>query len=236
MRDSIHRVGQALPPASSSLHRAYAAGCALLALAGSSFAQQYTISTIAGGAPPATPAPATSVSIGRPQRVAVDRAGNVYFTSLNCVFKLDAGGTLTRVAGNSRAGYSGDGGPATQAQLNDPAGMAIDSSGDIFIADTGNNVVREATPDGKIQTVAGNGTPGYSGDFDVATQAQLHAPSGVAVDGSGNLYIADTGNSTIREVTTDGSISTFAGDGFAAYFGDAGTPCLLYTSPSPRDS
>jgi trimeric autotransporter adhesin len=224
MRDCILKVGQALPPANSLLHRACAAGCALLALAGLSFAQQYTISTVAGGAPPSTPVAATSISIGRPQRVTADAAGNFYFTSLNCVFKVDSGGTLTRIAGNSRAGYSGDGSPATQAQLNAPAGLAIDASGDIFIADAGNNVVREITPDGKIQTVAGNGTQGYSGDFDVATQAQLHSPSGVAVDAAGNLYIADSGNNVIREVTTDGSISTFAGDGLASYSGDAGTP------------
>jgi uncharacterized protein (TIGR03437 family) len=197
--------------------------CLSLSFPGLSFAQQYTISTIAGGAPPSTPVAATSISIGQPQRVTVDAAGNFYFTSLNCVFKVDGGGTLTRLAGNSRAGYSGDGGPAKQAQLNVPAGLAIDASGDIFIADSGNNVVRELTPDGKIQTVAGNGTQGYSGDFDVATQAQLHAPSGVAVDASGNLYIADSGNNVIREVTTDGSISTFAGDGLASYSGDSST-------------
>jgi uncharacterized protein (TIGR03437 family) len=188
-----------------------------------SFAQQYTISTIAGGAPPSTPVAATSISIGRPQRVTVDGVGNFYFTSLNCVFKVDSSGTLTRIAGNSRAGYSGDGGPATQAQLNAPVGLAIDGGGDIFIADLGNNVVREVTPSGNIQTVAGNGTQGYSGDFGVATQAQLHSPSGVAVDSSGNLYIADSGNNTIREVTTDGNISPFAGNGLASYYGDSST-------------
>src|SRR6516162_2258241 len=162
-------------------HLAHAVCFFYLALAGLSFAQQYTISTVAGGAPPSTPVAATSISIGQPQRVAVDAAGSFYFSSLNCVFKVDGSSTLTRIAGNSRAGYSGDGGAATQAQLNAPAGLAIDGAGDIFIADAGNNVVREVTPDGKIQTIAGNGTQGYSGDFGVATQAQLHSPSGVAV-------------------------------------------------------
>jgi uncharacterized protein (TIGR03437 family) len=194
-----------------------------LAPAGLCFAQQYTISTVAGGAPPFTPVAATSISIGQPQRVAVDTAGNFYFTSLNCVLKVDGNGTLTRIAGNSRAGYSGDGGPATQAQLNSPAGLAVDSTGDIFIADAGNNVVRGVTPDGNIHTIAGNGTQGYSGDFGVATQAQLHSPSGVAVDASGNLYIADSGNNAIREVTTDGNIAPFAGNGLASYYGDSGT-------------
>ena len=210
-------------PARGSLHRAREISSILFALAGLSFAQQYTIFTIAGGAPPSTPVAATSISIGQPQRVTVDAAGNFYFTSLNCVFKVDTSGTLTRIAGNSRAGYSGDGGPAIQAQLNAPAGLAIDGTGDIFIADLGNNVVREVTPNGNIGTVAGNGTQGDSGDFGVAIQAQLHSPSGVAVDGSGNLYIADSGNNTIREVTTDGNISPFAGNGLASYYGDSST-------------
>jgi uncharacterized protein (TIGR03437 family) len=221
MRLRILRGGQALPPAGTA--GACAVGFVFLSLTSFSFAQQYTIRTIAGGAPPSTPVAATSISVGRPQRVTIDASGSFYFTSLNCVFKVDGGGTLTRIAGNSRAGYSGDGGAATQAQLNAPAGLAIDGAGDIFIADAGNNVVREVTPDGKIQTIAGNGTQGYSGDFGVATQAQLHSPSGVAVDASGNLYIADSGNNVIREVTTDGSISPFAGNGLASYSGDSGT-------------
>jgi uncharacterized protein (TIGR03437 family) len=228
MRVRTFEVGQALSPAMGSLQRMAAFAIELVSVAGLSFAQQYTISTVAGGAPPSTPVPATSISIGQPQRVTVDAAGNIYFTSLNCVFKVDGSGTLTRIAGNSRPGYSGDGGAATQAQLHAPAGLATDASGDIFIADTANNVVREVTPDGKIQTVAGNGTQGYSGDFGPATQAQLHSPSGVAVDSSGNLYIADSGNNAIREVTTDGNISPFAGNGLASYYGDTST-----STPTP---
>lgn len=185
-------------------------------------AQQYTISTVAGGAPPATPVPATSAAIGPPQRVAVDAGGNVYFSSSNSVFKIDGKGMLTRIAGNSRAGFSGDGGPAVQAQLNSPEGVAIDGSGDVFIADTGNNRVREVTPDGNINTIAGTGVPGWEGDGGPANQALLHAPMGVAVDANGNLYIADTANASIREVTTDGNINTFAGMGYPAYTGDGG--------------
>jgi len=187
-------------------------------------AQEYTVSTVAGGAPPSTPAAATSISIGVPNRVTLDKSGNLYFTSLNCVFRIDANGILTRIAGNSRAGYSGDGGPAAQAQLNSPAGLAFDSAGDIFIADTGNNVIRKITTDGNIHTFAGNGTPGLSGDSYPATSAQLLAPAGVAVDSAGNVYIADTGNSNIREVTTDGNIATFAGLGFRGTGGDGGQP------------
>jgi trimeric autotransporter adhesin len=220
MRLCIPKVGHAFRPA--NMARVCRVSFVFLCLTSFSSAQ-YTISTIAGGAPPSTPVAATSISIGRPQRVTVDAAGNVYFTSLNCVFKVDGSGALTRIAGNSRAGYSGDAGPATQAQLNAPAGLAVDATGDIFVADAANNAVREVTPDGNIQTVAGNGTQGYSGDFGPATQAQLHSPSGVAVDTSGNLYIADSGNNVIREVTTDGSIATFAGNGLASYSGDSGT-------------
>ncbi|MBV9503375.1 MAG: hypothetical protein JO323_00050 [Acidobacteriia bacterium] len=198
--------------------------CGVLSSAALASAQQYTISTVAGGAPPAVPVAAASASIGQPQRVMVDTAGNVYFTSLNCVFQLSTSGTLTVVAGNSRAGYAGDGGPAAQAQLNAPTGLAIDSYGDIFIGDTGNNRVREITPDGNITTFAGNGTPGYSGDGGPGTQAQLHSPMGVAVDSSGNVYIADSANSSVRWVTLDGNISTFAGDGFANYYGNGGSP------------
>ncbi|HEV3333480.1 MAG TPA: hypothetical protein VG096_20995 [Bryobacteraceae bacterium] len=194
------------------------------ASAGIAVAQQYTISTVSGGAPPFTPVPAKNTSIGLPQRVTLDASGNVYFTSLNCVFRLDGSGNLTRIAGNSRAGYAGDGGPAGQAQLNAPAGLALDPSGNIFIADGGNNVIRKITTDGVIHTFAGNGTPGLSGDGDVATNAQLLSPSGVAVDKSGNVYIADTGNSSIREVTTDGNIATFAGRGFRGFSGDGDVP------------
>jgi sugar lactone lactonase YvrE len=95
--------------------------------------QQYVISTVAGGAPPPTPIAGVQASIGQPQGVAVDSAGNVYFTGLNCVFKVDSKGVMTRVAGNSRAGYSGDGGPATSAQLFAPNGLAVDASGNLFI-------------------------------------------------------------------------------------------------------
>jgi trimeric autotransporter adhesin len=203
----------------------------VLAGAGLAFGQQqYAISTVAGGAPPATPAVATGISVGEARRVTMDSAGNLYFSSLNSVFKVNAGGTLTLIAGNSRAGYSGDGGPATQAQLTAPAGLTFDQSGDLYIADAGNNVVREVTPNGIIQTVAGNGTIGYTGDQGPATQAQLHTPSGVAVDSSDNLYIADTANNVIREVT-GGIIVTFAGDGYANYYGDDNGPSCTTASP-----
>ena len=186
------------------------------------WAQQYVISTIAGGAPPPTPAPAPTASIGDPTRLATDAAGNVYFSSLHSVFKVDAGGTLTRVAGNSRPGNSGDGGPATAAQLNFPMGIAIDAGGNLFVADRDASVVRKIAANGTITTVAGTGTPGFSGDGGPAAGAQINGPFGVTVDSAGNLYIADTGNGVVRKVSPNGSISTVAGTGTLGYSGDGG--------------
>ncbi len=193
----------------------------LLLLSGSVWAQQYVISTIAGGAPPLTPSPALAASAGDPARVAADAAGNVYFGSLHCVFKVDAGGTLTRVAGNSRAGNSGDGGPAAAAQLSFPMGIAVDGAGNVFVADRDASVVRKIAPDGVISTVAGNGTPGYSGDGGPATAAQINGPFDVTVDAGGSLYIADTGNQVVRKVS-NGTISTYAGNGTGGFGGDGG--------------
>ena len=202
----------------------------LLAGASLALAQQYSISTVAGGAPPATPAAAASVSLGQPARVALDASGNLYFSSSNCVFKINGSGTVTLIAGNSRAGFSGDGGLAVNAQLNAPQGIAFAPGGNvIYIADSRNNRIRQVDLSlGIITTFAGDGTispgggPGAYGDGGPATSAQLHLPMGVAVDTNFNVYIADTGDNTIREVTTDGNIATIAGDSFPSYQGDAG--------------
>jgi uncharacterized protein (TIGR03437 family) len=201
---------------------AHLASLALLAAAPLALAQQYSISTIAGGAPFATPVAATAISIGQPRRVALDSAGNIYFSSGNCVYKM-SGTTLSLVAGNSRPGFSGDGGAATNAQLNAPQGIAVDKSGNIYISDTNNNRVRIVTPNGIINTFAGTGQVGSVqnfGDGGPANQAFLHLPGGLALDSNGNLYIADTGDNTIREITTDGIINTIAGDGLPSYSGD----------------
>jgi hypothetical protein len=114
----------------------------------------YIITTLAGGAPPPSPVPAVSASVGGVQAVATDGAGNLYLsTRLNCVFKVDATGVMTLVAGNGRRGFSGDGGPATSAELNWPSAIAVDAAGNLFIADTGNNIVRKVTPAGIIASV-----------------------------------------------------------------------------------
>ena len=186
-------------------------------------AQEYSISTFAGGMPAPTPAQATSYFLRGPYGVVPDGSGNLYFTSqFNCVFKLSASGTLTIIGGNGSGGYSGDHGQAVAAQFSSPTGLALDNAGNLFVADTLNSVIRRIAPDGVVTTVAGNGTAGFSGDNGPATGAQLQYPEDVAVDSSGNLYIADTFNNRIRKVSANGTISTFAGSGMAAFSGDSG--------------
>jgi trimeric autotransporter adhesin len=183
--------------------------------------QDFTISTIAGGVPPPTPAVATTVSI-RPEYIAADTAGNVYFSSATlCVFKLDTAGILTLVAGNCRPGYSGDGGPAISARLNGSIGIALDGPGNLYIADSLNHRIRRVSS-GIITTIGGTGEQGFSGDAGAAMSARLNSPSGVAVDATGNLYIADTGNHCIRRISTTGVITTVAGTGGGGYSGDGG--------------
>jgi sugar lactone lactonase YvrE len=196
---------------------------ALLAVCGAARAQ-YLITTVAGGGLPPTAAPATASALPQPQGIVVDGSGNAYFAAANCVFKVDASGVLTRVAGGQQAGYAGDNGPAVNALLAGPEGLALDGAGNLYIADTDNNVIRKVTAStGIITTVAGNGTPGYTGNGGAATSAQLRYPFGVAVDHQNNLYIADTYNNRIREVTAaTGVISTVAGTAFSGYYGDGG--------------
>ncbi len=142
--------------------------------------------------------------------VAVDSVGNLYVTRGNLIRKV-SNGVVATVAGNGISGFSGDNGPATSAQLNGASGLAVDSAGNLYIADTNNNVIRKVSG-GVITTVAGNGTTGYSGDSGPATSAQLNRPYGLAVDSAGNLYIADTNNNVIRKVSA-GVITTVAGGG-----------------------
>ena len=196
----------------------------LFALISSSvFGQTYNLSTFVGAVLPAN-IPGPSASLGGIGGVAVDSAGNVFLTSriaqgqiyvlssLNSLLRLDAQtGTLTVVTGNGIPGFSGDNGLAAGASLNEPFGVAVDSAGNVYIADTYNNRIRKVS-NGMITTVAGNGTAGFSGDNGPATSAQLSGPSGVAVDSAGNLYIADTGNNRIRKVS-NGVITTVAGGG-----------------------
>ncbi len=191
------------------------------------------ITTVAGGgvAGLGDSGPATSAQLG-PQGVALGPAGILYIadTRNNRVRKV-SNGVITIVAGNGTQGSSGDGGSATSAQLNAPIGVAVDSAGNLYIADTRNNRVREVS-NGVITTVAGNGTQGFNGDGITATSAQLYYPESVAVDSADNLYIADTFNNRVRKVS-NGVIATVAGSGAHGFGGDGGlaTSAQLY-SPS----
>ncbi len=184
--------------------------------------QTYTISTFAGGGLPVN-IPATSASLGPdvPQYIAADGAGNLFFVDHSTVLRLDAAtGISTLVAGNGTPGFGGDNGPAANSQLGGPRGIAVDSAGNVYIADTYNNRVRKVS-NGVITTVAGNGTYGFSGDGGLATNAQLAQPFGLAVDSAGNLYIADHDNDRIRKVS-NGVITTVAGGPCCSNGGDNG--------------
>ena len=167
-------------------------------------------------------AAATAAQLRNPRGVAVDGSGNLYIAdgSNQRIRKVDSSGNISTVAGTGTAGFSGDGAAATAAQLNSPEDVMLDGSGNLYIADTLNHRIRKVDSSGNISTVAGTGTAGFSGDGAAATAAQLSNPQGVAVDGSGNLYIGDRGNHRIRKVDSSGNISTVAGTGTAGFSGD----------------
>lgn len=162
--------------------------------------------------------------LGSPSDVAVDTAGNIYIADPvhERVRKVTPEGIITTIVGTGRPGLSANDGDATAADLSYPAALAVGPTGTLYVADRAAHRVRRVTPDGKIQTVAGTGAQDFSGDDGPATAATLNAPSGVAVDATGNLYIADTGNHRIRKVTADGIISTIAGTGIQGKRTDAG--------------
>jgi sugar lactone lactonase YvrE len=151
--------------------------------------------------------------------LAFDNSGNLYLSDWynSRIRKLDNNGIITTVAGNGSQGYSGDGGAATNASLNGASGVALDLTGNLFIADGGNNCVRKVDTNGMITTVAGTGVAGFFGDGGAATSAQLDGASGVCFDKLGQLYISDYRNNRIRKVATNGIITTVAGSGGAGF-------------------
>jgi sugar lactone lactonase YvrE len=167
--------------------------------------------------------PATSALLDSPAGVAVDATGNIYIadTHNNRIRKV-AGGTITTIAGTGVADFSGDGGNATLAALNRPTALAMDSGGNLYIADTDNHRIRKISGT-TVTTVAGNGDQSFSGDGAAAVAAWLDSPNGVAVDAAGNIYIGDTNNQRVRVVNTAGIISTLAGTGDKGYAGDGGS-------------
>ena len=174
---------------------------------------------------------ATATQLYFPYDVTLDGSGNLYIAvgGNNRIRKVDTAGIITTVAGNGEQGYGGDGGSATAAKLYFPQGVAVDGSDNLYIADTGNHRIRKVDADGIITTVAGNGARDFGGDGGSATAAKLHWPRGMAVDGSGNIYIADAGNHRIRKVDADGNISTVAGSGTMGYGGDGGSATAAAT-------
>ena len=168
---------------------------------------------------------ATGALFDTPTAVVLDAAGNLYIADTNNhrIRKVGLDGNISSFAGTGNAASTGDGGPASNAALHSPEGLAIDKAGNIYVADTAGHRVRKIALDGTITTVAGNGSGGFGGDGGPATQANLYYPKGIAVDpSSGNLYIADWLNSRIRVVTPDGKIYTAAGNGEYDYSGDGG--------------
>jgi len=193
-----------------------------------------TISTLAGtGAPgySGDGGAATSALLRHPEGVAVAPNGDVYFadTDNDVVRKVAfATGLITTVAGNGLPGSTGDGGPATSARLKAPEDVFVAASGDLYIADTGNHEIRKvAAATGVITTVAGNGSPGSTGDLGLATAARLNSPRGITVASNGDFYIGDRSNNKVRKVIAlTGIIMTYAGTGTAGYSGDGALATL----------
>lgn len=169
--------------------------------------------------------PALAARLRTPFGVLPDASGGFFISDVDAhvVRYVDAGGMIRTVAGNGAAGYSGDGGPAAQAQLRGPTRMAQGLDGSLYVCDTDNHCIRRIDGNGAIETVCGDGTPGYSGDGGPASAAQLDGPYGLALGPDGSLYVADTENNVIRRVDAGGVITTIVGTGAAGFAGDGET-------------
>jgi len=175
---------------------------------------------------------ATTLPLMLPSAAAFDAQGNLYFaeTGNHVVRKVTPAGIITTVAGNGVQGFAGDNGPATAAELDSPAGLAVDAAGDLFIADSHNQRVREvAAASGLIATIAGTGAAGFGGDGGAATAARLDLPTALALDAAGDVVVADTGNHRVRRIAAaTGAITTIAGNGMEGYSGDGGAATAAY--------
>jgi sugar lactone lactonase YvrE len=184
---------------------------------------------------------ATEASLNDPYDVRLDREGNLYIADVsnNCIRKVDRRGVITTVAGTGVKGFSGDGGPAVNAQLNMPYGILLDREGNLLIADSENDRIRKVGRDGIITTIAGCGQRGYAGDGGPALAAKFDVPQSLALDAKGRLYIGDEHNHAIRVVEPDGTIRTliggrgsgFSGDGLAASSAQLNDPENMWVRP-----
>lgn len=195
-----------------------------------------TITSFVGGSPRVDRGdggPAVEAVV-RPSALAVDAQDNVYIAEAEYarVRKVSPTGTITAFAGTGVAGFSGDGGPALDAQLSGPAGLAIDPAGDVYVSDAGNSRIRRISPTGIITTIAGTGQPGFSGDGQPATAATFYGPSSLALDQAGNLFVSDTRNQRVRRIDPSGIVTTVAGTG-AQGFVVEGVPALQATFQYP---
>jgi hypothetical protein len=190
-----------------------------------------TISTFAGsgvgaGGYSGDGGPAIAALLNCPRGVAVDANGDLFIADTkNHVVRRVVGGTITTLAGNGQQGFKGDNGPAIAASLDTPTSIALDLSGNVFIADTHNQRIRLVTG-GNISTFAGNGALGFLGEGTPAINAAFDHPLGVAADGTGNVYIADSNNQRVRKVDATGTITTVVANGQEAFLGDSGAPLL----------
>lgn len=185
--------------------------------------QGQIITTIAGGGTvqPGDGGFATDCKLKGPTDVVTDAAGNIYFCERDAarVRKIAPDGTITTIAGTGVVGHTGDGGPATDAQLYRPYSIAIDAAGNIYFG-VASHCIRKVTPSGIITTIAGTGTTGYNGDEIPATDAQLNGPSGIAIDAAGNIYVAEIDGKRVRKIDNTGIIHTVAGTGISIFNGD----------------
>jgi trimeric autotransporter adhesin len=202
--------------------------CGVMIISAQEMPVDFQIRTLAGTGQPGYTGdggPAADAQLQSPLGVARDKTGSLYVadTDNHVVRRISTAGEISTIAGTGTAGFSGDGGAATAAQLNAPSAVAVSPAGDIYIADQGNHRIRRIGPAGVISTFAGTGTAGFAGDLGPAASAGLSSPAGVAVDPWRNVIVADTGNHRIRRVTSDGRIATIAGAGIAGFVGDGGS-------------
>jgi sugar lactone lactonase YvrE len=191
---------------------------------------QYSATRLAGAPRRRDGEPQTAL-FDHPEGVALDAAGNLYVadTRNHQIRKISPDGMVSTVAGTGAPGYSGDGGPATAAELNGPRSPGVAEDGSVYFVDAWNHVVRRISPEGVITTVFGNGQRGYSGDGRTGPEAQLNSPTALALAPSG-LLVADAGNFRVRRLGTDGLVRTVAGTGVAGFSGDFGSPVLARIS------